>query len=94
MYARYVLFTLGEGKRAVAENMAKKHQSAMQGLKGFKSATFIADENAGEYGSLSLWESKADAQAAESTLAPSFLLSLKGHVKRFPMRRVLEVFEA
>lgn len=93
MYARFILFTLGEGKRAVAEHLAKKHQSAMQGLQGFKGATFIADEGNGEYGSVSLWESEADAQAAESTLTPAFLLPLKGHVKRFPMRRVLEVLE-
>jgi heme-degrading monooxygenase HmoA len=92
MYARFVLFTLGNGKRDVAEGMAKKQQSAMQGLKGFKGASFIADESTGEYGIMSLWESKENAQAAEVTLTPGYLQALKGHLKRIPMRRVLEVF--
>jgi hypothetical protein len=93
MYARFVLFALGNGKRDVAEDMAKKQQSAMQGMQGFKEATFIADETIGEYGIMSLWESKENAQAAEVTLTPGYLQVLKGHLKRIPMRRVLEVMQ-
>jgi hypothetical protein len=91
MYARFVLFALGNGKRTIAETMAEKQRSAMQRLQGFKGATFIADENSGEYGVLSLWESKENAQAAEVTLTPGYLQIFKSHLKRIPMRRVLEV---
>lgn len=91
MYARFVLFTLGNGKRTIAETMAEKQRAAMQRLQGFKGATFIADDHSGEYGVLSLWESKETAQAAEVTLTPGYLQTLKSHLKRIPMRRVLEV---
>lgn len=93
MYARFVLFALGSGKRDVAKDMVKKQQSAMRSLPGFKGVTFIADESVGEYGLMSLWESKENAEAAEVTLTPSYLQFLKGHLKRIPMRRVLEIFQ-
>lgn len=93
MYARFVLFALGKGKREVAENMAQQQLLAMQGLPGFKGVTFIADESIGEYGLVSLWESKKNAQSAEVTLTPAYLQVLKGHLKRVPIRRVLEVLQ-
>ena len=40
MYARLIMFTLGQGKRPFAEGMAKQFQGIMQGMKGFKNATF------------------------------------------------------
>lgn len=93
MYARLIMFTLGEGKRAFAEGMAKQFHTAMQGLKGFKDATYVADEVIGEYGVLSLWETKEDAESAGEAMRPGFQQALEGKVQGPPSMRVLEVFE-
>lgn len=93
MYARLVLFTLGTEKRPVAEKMADQFLAAMESLQGFKSATFIADEGIGEYGTLSLCESKADAEAAGKALAPGFQQALQGIVQGPPIQRIFEVYE-
>lgn len=93
MYARLIMFTLGEGKRAFAEGMAKQFHTAMQGLKGFKDATYVADEFIGEYGVLSLWETRADAESAGEAMRPGFQQALQGHVQGPPSIRLLEVFQ-
>ncbi len=93
MYARLVMFTMGPGKRAVAEKMADQFLGAMQGLKGFKGSTFIVDEAVGEYGALSLWESKEALEAALETLTPGLQQALEGIVQGPPIRRTFEVYE-
>lgn len=93
MYARLIMFTLGEGKRAFAEGIAKQFHTAMQGLKGFKDATYVADEVIGEYGVLSLWETKEDAEAAGAAMGPGLQQALQGHVQGPPSIRLLEVFQ-
>lgn len=93
MYARLIMFTLGEGKRAFAEGMAKQSHTAMQGMKGFKNATFVADDVIGEYGVLSLWETKDDAESAGTVLGPGLQQALQGQVQGPPSIRLLEVFQ-
>ncbi|MCL4273943.1 MAG: hypothetical protein KJZ77_08730 [Anaerolineales bacterium] len=93
MYARLIMFTLGEGKRAFAEGMAKQFHTAMQGLKGFKNATFVLDDVIGEYGVLSLWETKEDAEAAGAAMGPGLQQALQGQVQGPPSIRLLEVFQ-
>lgn len=93
MYARLIMFTLGEGKRPFAEAMAKQFQAIMQGMKGFKNATFLVDEGIGEYGVLSLWATKADAEVAIEAMRPGFQQALDGKVQGPPVLRLLEVFE-
>lgn len=93
MYARLIMFTLGEGKRPFAEGMAKQFHTAMQGMKGFKDATYVVDEAIGEYGVLSLWETKDDAEAAGEAMRPGFQQALEGKVQGPPSIRVLEVFQ-
>lgn len=93
MYARLIMFTLGEGKRQFAEGMAKQFHAAMQGMKGFKNATFVTDEVIGEYGVLSLWETKADAESAGEAMRPGLQQALQGQVQGPPSIRLMEVFE-
>lgn len=93
MYARLIMFTLGEGKRPFAEGMAKQFHNAMQGLKGFKSATFVTDDVIGEYGVISLWETKEDAEAAGAAMGPGLQQALQGQVQGPPSIRLLEVFQ-
>ena len=93
MYARLIMFTLGQGKRPFAEGMAKQFQGIMQGMKGFKNATFLVDEGVGEYGLLSLWETKEDAESAADAMRPGFQQALEGKVQGPPSVRMFEVFE-
>lgn len=93
MYTRFVLFTLGKGKRETAKEVAGRFETAMKALKGYKGSTFIADENIGEYGMLSMWETAQDAKHADAALAPDFIKSLLGRVQYPPIRRILEVFQ-
>lgn len=93
MYARLVMFTLGSGKRVVAEKMADQFLGVMQGLVGFKGATFLLDEAVGEYGALSLWASKKDADAAGEVMTGSLRQALDGLVQGPPIQRTFEVYE-
>ncbi len=70
MYAQLVMLSLGSGTRSTAEKLADQFAPALRSLKGFKRVTFLGDETVGEYGSLSLWESKEDAEAAGAVMGP------------------------
>ena len=61
--------------------------------KGFKRVTFFGDETVGEYGSLSLWESKEDAEAAAAVIGPKLQQAVSGIAKEPPTRRFFEVYE-
>jgi len=47
----------------------------------------------GEYGSLSLWESKEDAEAAAAVMGPKMEQVVSGIAKAPPTRRFYEVYE-
>ena len=70
MHARLALIQLGPGKRADVDKMMPALEEKLRGLKGFKSVTWLADDQAGEYGSLSMWASQADAEAASQAMRP------------------------
>ena len=93
MYARLVLFTLGPGTRSTAEKLVDQFAPLLRAWKGFKSATFLADDTAGEYGTLVLWESKEDAEAAFEALNPQMEKALTGIVKGPPTLSLFEVLE-
>ncbi len=44
MYARLVKFTLGQGMRPAAEQLADQFAAAHLGMQGFKDHTFLADD--------------------------------------------------
>jgi len=77
MYVRLVLFTLGQGTRAVAEKMIAQFASALKSMKGFENATFFGDEADGQYGALIVWASKEDGEAAGEALGPQLEGALK-----------------
>ena len=93
MYATLVMFTLGPGTRSTAEKMAEQFAPLIKGLKGFKNITFLGDDELGEYASVTIYESKEDAEAAVATTGPRLEEALKGIVKGPPTRRLFEVFE-
>ncbi len=94
MYASLVVVKLGPGMRSAAEKMADQFAPALRTLKGFKGVTFFADETTGEYGSLTLWETKEDAEAAAAVTGPKLEQAVSGIVKAPPTRRFFEVYES
>jgi heme-degrading monooxygenase HmoA len=94
MYARLVLFTLGPGTRSTGEKLADQFAPALRAQKGFKSVTFFLDDIVGEYGALSLWESKEDADAASAALDPQLQQALTGIVQGPPTLQFFEVYES
>ena len=93
MYASLSVLTLGPGMRSTAEKLADQFAPALRALKGFKRVTFLSDETVGEYASLSVWESKEDAEAAAAVIGPQLEQAVSGIVKGPPTRRFFEVYE-
>jgi heme-degrading monooxygenase HmoA len=93
MYATFVMFTLGPETRSTAEKLGEQFAPVIRSLKGFKSITFFGDDAVGEYASLTIYESKEDAEAAVAATGPRLEEALKGIVKGPPTRRLFEVYE-
>jgi len=94
MYAQLVIIALGPGMRPTAEKLADQFAPVVKAQKGFKSITFLGDEEVGEYGSFSLWETKEDAEADAAVTNPQLEIILRDIAKAPPTRRFFEVYEA
>ena len=94
MYVALTLFTLGPGKREVADQIGGQFGPMLQGMKGFKSMTMFGDNETGEYGGLSVWETKEDAEAALANTGEPMKQALGDLLKGPPVRKVFEVWEA
>ena len=94
MYAQLFLFTTGPGMRAEVEKMGDQFAAAHKSLKGFKSDLFLGDDEIGEYGSLTIWETTEDIESAMVVLRPGLEKALDGIAKGPPTRRVFEVYES
>ncbi|MFQ5971930.1 MAG: antibiotic biosynthesis monooxygenase family protein [Alphaproteobacteria bacterium] len=95
MYARLLTFRLGPGTRETGEKLADEFYPLMKSLKGFRSVAFLMwDEEAGEFGSFSLWETKEDAEAAGDVLRARFQETAAAQsLQAPPSLRVMEVYE-
>jgi len=68
MYVRFLTFKANPSRRLELEALGDQVFKFVKPLKGFISVHFIISENANEYGSFSLWESRADAIAAGQSI--------------------------
>lgn len=93
MWARLVLIPLGQGMRETAEQLADQFSVTLSRLDGFRGVTFLADETAGEYGSISLWQTRADAEAVRWNVGPEIKRALKGITRGPPRVRLFEVYQ-
>jgi len=94
MYARLLIMQLGPGMRDAATAMADEAFKLTRTLNGFVSANYlIFDEESGEYGSMSIWQSKADADAAAGRLTPWLEQHAAGKLKPPPVIRNAEVYQ-
>ncbi|MFC4770199.1 hypothetical protein ACFO8Q_23260 [Effusibacillus consociatus] len=87
------MFTLGPNKRFLAEMIADRCNGMVRKLKGFNNIIYLMDDAAGEYGALTLWESKEDAEAAIQIVYPRVRRTLDDYVQVTPDIRLFEVYE-
>jgi len=93
MYAQLFNFKLGPNMRSAAEQMADQSFTGYKSMKGFKSVTYLGEDESGEYAALSIWESKEDLEAAAAILRPKTEEALADIVKETPIRKVYDVYE-
>jgi len=94
MYGRLTIINAGPGERPKMEAAADHAGPQYRQLQGFKGVTFFADEGEGLYGSLTLWETREDAEAAAAKVGPRLQESLAGVTLRDqPEIRTVEIYE-
>lgn|SRR5574341_262978 len=93
MYIRLVQFSLGSGKRSVAEAIADQIVPAIRAQKGCDRCEFITDDVAGDYGIVVLWASQEAAQAAYAVINPILQSVLSAAGARGTSLRLFEVYE-
>ena len=93
MYAQFLTFQMGPGKRAAAEKMADDFNLLHKGLKGYKNAIYLGNDTTGEYGSLSIWETPEDIKSAAEILQPELEKALQGIADGAPAVHVFEIYE-
>jgi hypothetical protein len=64
MYARLVIFQIGPGKCAIIEQLVNEFDPLYHARTGFRQVFISGDDATGEYGSFSVWDSRAYWSAA------------------------------
>ena len=93
MYARYFTFKASPGSRSEVEALADQVFGFMKTLQGFVSTHFLFSEDENEYGSLSLWESRQDAESAGESVRSKHREILDKLAVEPPSQRVFEVYK-
>ena len=91
MYARLLRFSLGPGKRAVAQSVADDMPPIIAAMPGCRSVTVFGDDTDGQYGLFVLWDSRDSANAAAPVIRPQIDERIAGHVLGAPEARLFEV---
>ena len=92
MHARLTTWRVGAESRQKMERLADGVSQHLRGMRGFQSITFLADDDAGEYSSLAVWESREAAEAATQALATQ-LRQAVADLGVQPEIRTFEVYE-
>jgi heme-degrading monooxygenase HmoA len=93
MYVRLLTFKADSRQRSEVEALADQVFKYVKSLKGFISIHFIISENANEYGSFSLWESRADAIAAGQSIRSKIGGALQNLVSGSSKTEIYEVYK-
>ena len=81
------------GVRSEVEALADQVFGFIKSLQGFISAHFLISEDAAEYGTFSLWESKQDADSAGESIRSKTREELDKLLVEPPAQRVFEVYK-
>jgi len=92
MHVLFTMFTLGPGTQELGDKLGENFSSTLTGLKGFERLTMFRNDETGECGGLSIWQSKQDAEAALAATGSKLKEALTGVVKGEPKRAVYEVW--
>lgn len=93
MYAEWLMFHTEPGMFQKATEILPGFVSLHESLKGFKSQTFVGNDETGEYGCLSIWDSKEDLDAAMAVCVPQFEKAMSGIIKETHTIKAFEVFD-
>jgi heme-degrading monooxygenase HmoA len=93
MYACLTTIRLSAGMRASMEQRADRSAPLYRDMQGFRSVTYLIDETTNEYGSFSVWDSRADAEAAGATTRARMTQSVSASAQEPPVSRVFEIYE-
>jgi len=93
MIVRLIMMNFGPGMQPEGEKVADKFAPIYKTFKGFKNATFFFDYETGTAGSLTLWESKEDADAASAALKPQLQQVAGGILKGPPTVQTFNLYE-
>jgi len=92
MHVLFTMFTLGPGTQELGDKLGENFSSTLTGLKGFERLTMFRNDETGECGGLSIWQSKQDAEAALAATGSKLKEALTGVAKGEPKRAVYEVW--
>lgn len=93
MYARLITFNLEPGMYKTAEKLADRLTPILRAQRGLITTIFFVNDSAGEYGALTLWESKEDIEAEATIVIPRLQDALAGLNAAPPFVRLFEVYE-
>ena len=93
MYARLIRLNLSPNDRAVAETVADAAAKLFRASPGYKSGTWIVNEQGNEYGGFTVWESKEALESATAKAQPIIQEKLGSLLKSPPTVTAYEVYE-
>ena len=93
MIVRLIMMNFGPGMQSEGEKVADKFAPIYKTFKGFKNATFFFDYEIGTAGSLTLWESKEDGEAAAAIMRPKLMESAGSILKGPPTVQTFKLYE-
>lgn len=93
MYVRLITFHLEPGMYKTAEKLADRFAPILRARRGLITAIFFVNDAAGEYGALTIWESKEDVEVEATIVIPRLQDALAGISAAPPLIRLYEVYE-
>jgi len=93
MFARLFQFTIDPAQWNAVEQLADTSHEAMRASQGFQSVTFFGDPEAGECGSLSLWDTREDLESFVTASTPRMQEAAAGLFKGPPKIATLDVYQ-
>jgi heme-degrading monooxygenase HmoA len=93
MYAVLTEFTVAPGMWTQMARATDGLYAILKTHKGFKQAVFFADNDAGKYNSLVIWDSKESGDAAYKAIAPKTQEGLAALLKAPIVRQAFETYE-
>ncbi|MFC1956335.1 hypothetical protein ACFLWZ_07485 [Chloroflexota bacterium] len=93
MYAEWLMFHTEPRMFQTAAKILPRFASLHESLKGFKNQTFVGNDETGDYGCLSVWESEEDLDIAMKTCVPEFEKAISNIVKETHTINAFKVFE-